>query len=205
MLRIGTVAPAPLWYLSSFLVELLPGKLFSHKMLEELALIGHLYDKSFDIGITTRPVPELVSQEMMRENIYVSAPVGHPFAKRDTLSFTELGAESFILYEHIGFWMQVHKRLMPNAQFFLQSDRQVFLQLMATTHTLGFVSDAPSAYPKTSDIAEVVLRSSIPLLDPEAHATFYLVAREDTLQTNDLVKTLMDRVPGSPDQAGKTT
>lgn len=194
MLRVGTCAPAPLWYLNSILIQLAPGTMLAQEMLEDREVERRLYDASLDLGITTRPVPGMDSRPLMRENIYVSAPHDHPLAGRESVSAADLAGETFILYGGIGMWMQMHERLMPDTLFIRQDDREVFLQLMATTHTLGFASDAPipsrqlSPGPESARIARV----NVPLSDPEAHATFYLSARPDDVQDRPVVRTLME-------------
>ncbi len=198
MLRIGTCAPAPLWYLTTYLVSIIPGTMLGQEMMDEDELERRLYENSVDLAIANRAVAGMACRPLMRENLYVSAPVEHPFARRDSMSFADLGHETFILYGQIGFWEDVHRRMMPDATFIRQDDREVFLQLMRTTHALGFASDAPViARPRIADATDEprVERVNVPLTDPEAHATFYLAARPDRLQGDGPVATLMREVP----------
>lgn len=73
--------------------------------------------------------------------------------------------------------------MTPHAHMVVQEDREVWRQLMRTTRMLGFSSDAPVLM--RPDVAgeaaegEVRSRAFVPIRDPEAHATFYLCARED--------------------------
>lgn len=193
MLRVGTCAPAPLWYLTSLLVSILPGTMFGQEMLGEDELERRLFDGTLDVAITNRMVAGMDCCLLMHENLYVSAPVEHPFAKRASLSFADLGSETFILYGGIGFWNEVHERLMPHAMFIRQDDREVFLQLMKTTHALGFASDAPGMS-RFDDWQTQVTRVNIPLTDPEAHATFYLAAQPAKTEGNGAVATLFRRI-----------
>ncbi|MGI6230339.1 MAG: LysR family transcriptional regulator [Tractidigestivibacter sp.] len=204
MLRIGTVAPAPLWYLTSFVVESLPGTMFRQEMLEEDALEQRVYDGTLDVAIAMRKVPGMRCRLFMRENLYLSAPEGHPLASRSSVSFGDLDYETYILYDTIGFWNGVHERMMPHALFIRQSDRQVFRELMRTTRALGFASDAPVVIYQQhlkSEQDDPVKRVAVPITDPEAHASFYLVARPDLLETNEAVATIMEAVPSLEEES----
>lgn len=205
MLRIGTVAPAPLWYLSTFLVNTIPGTMFRQDMLEENILEQRLYGGEEDLIITLRPVPGMVSKAYMNENLFLSAPADHPLARRSEVSFADLDGDTYILYDAIGFWREVHDRLMPHAMFIRQDDHRIFRELMRTTRTLGFASDAPMVDPANPyDRAETTVeRVNIPITDPEAHATFYLVARPDTLEKNEAVAQIMRTVPSLEDLASE--
>ena len=98
-------------------------------------------------------------------------PIDHELAQRASLSFADLDGRTFLLYEQIGFWHEVHTRLMPHATFVMQPDRTIFLQQIRTSDLLGFTTNAPE---NTSGHES---RVAIPITDPEAHVTYYLGVR----------------------------
>lgn len=194
MLRVGGCAPAPQRYFAIQLIEHLPGTILSQEMFDEPgALLDRLREGSVDIAVLNEPAPGMKNLPFMRGNLFVSAPVEHPFARCEKLSFSDLGSETFVLYAGIGFWAEIHERLMPHALFIRQDDYEVYSELMRTSHALGFSSDAPVfASPSSAHDKMNVERVDVPITDPEAHASFYLVAREDTLERNEAVAKIFE-------------
>ncbi len=202
VLRVGTIAPAPLWYLTSLIVERMPGALVSSEMVGDEADVERaLFDSLIDLAICTREAPGMRSVLLMRESLYLSAPKDHPLAQRESVSFADLDGETFLLFGGIGFWGDMHRRMTPHARMVVQEDREVWRQLMRTTRMLGFSSDAPVLM--RPDVAGAgaggegqVERVFVPIRDPEAHATFYLCAREDAYADGGLVRAVTDVVRG---------
>jgi DNA-binding transcriptional LysR family regulator len=198
VLSVGTIAPAPLWYLTSLIVERMPGALVSSEMVGDEADVERaLFDSLINLAICTRKAPGMRSVLLMRENLYLSAPKDHPLAQRENVSFEELDGETFLLFGGIGFWGDMHRRMTPHAHMVVQEDREVWRQLMRTTRMLGFSSDAPVLMrPDVVGEAEggegQVERVFVPIRDSEAHATFYLCAREDAYAGGGLVRAVMD-------------
>lgn len=152
----GAIAPAPLWYLTSLIVEHMPGALVSSQMVGDEADVGRaLFDSLIDLAVCMREVPGMRSVLLMRENLYLSAPEDHPLAQRKSVSFADLDGETFLLFGGIGFWRGVHRRMTPHAHVVVQEDREVWRQIMRATRMLGFSSDAPVLM--RPDIAAVAL------------------------------------------------
>jgi LysR family cyn operon transcriptional activator len=202
VLRVGTIAPAPLWYLTSLIVERMPGALVSSEMVGDEADVERaLFDSLIDLAICTREAPGMRSVLLMRESLYLSAPKDHPLAQRESVGFEDLDGETFLLYGGIGFWGDMHRRTTPHAHMVVQEDREVWRQLMRTTRMLGFSSDAPvlmrpDVAGEGSGAEGTVERVFVPIRDPEAHATFHLCVREDSYEAGGLVREVMDLVDG---------
>ena len=202
VLRVGTIAPAPLWYLTSLIVERMPGALVSSEMVGDEADVERaLFDFLIDPAICTREASGMRSVLLMRESLYLSAPKDHPLAQRESVSFEDLDGETFLLFGGIGFWGDMHRRTTPHAHMVVQEDREVWRQLMRTTRMLGFSSDAPVLV--RPDVAgagasddDQVERVFVPIRDPEAHTTFYLCVREDAYADGGLVRSVIDLVEG---------
>lgn len=202
VLRVGTIAPAPLWYLTSLIVERMPGALVSSEMVGDEADVERaLFDSLIDLAICTREVPSMRSVLLMRESLYLSAPKDHLLAQRESVSFEDLDGETFLLFGGIGFWGDMHRRTTPHAHMVVQEDLEVWRQLMRTTRMLGFSSDAPVlvrpdvAGAGASDDGQVE-RVFVPIRDSEAHTTFYLCVREDAYADGGLVRSVIDLVEG---------
>lgn len=73
----------------------------------------------------------------------------------------------------LGYWHQVHERLLPSAHFVTQPDRTIFLQQVRTSELHTFTPNAPE------NTSAHESRKAIPIADPKAHVTFHLCARAD--------------------------
>ena len=177
-LLVGTVAPAPVWHLTALTVERFPGTLLNPVTLPEDEVERRLMNRSVDLAITLRPqiLPTMRSTRIMTEDLYAFLPKGHRLATRDTVSFADLDGESFLVLSEVGFWMDMLRRHMPNANIVEQADRSVFEQLVRTTELLSFVTNV------TQGIREGLDRVAVPIADADAHATFFLSALVDAPQ-----------------------
>ncbi|MBQ6523180.1 MAG: LysR family transcriptional regulator [Atopobiaceae bacterium] len=174
-LLVGTVAPAPVWRLTALTVERFPGTLLNPVILPEDEVERRLMNRSVDLAVTLKPMilPTMETVQLMTEGLFAFLPPSHPLASRETVSFADLDGESFLVLSQIGFWMEMTRRNLPNAQIVEQADQFVFEQLMRTTDLICFVTDATRAR------REGESRVAVPIVDADAHATFYLSALTD--------------------------
>ena len=174
-IKVGSIAPAPIWNLTARIIERFPGKILEADMLDEEAIEPGLINRTIDLGITRKPspLPPLVSIPLMTEHLFLSAPHNSKFSHKEWINWKEIDGETFLLYEQIGFWRSVVDNAIPHAEFVIQKDREVFLQLSMSTDLLCFTTDAPQNRELSKD------RKAIPIRDTNAHATFYLIARTD--------------------------
>lgn len=172
--RVASVAPAPTWRLSSLILEQQPTTILEPDISPHEEVVARLLNRACDLAVTTRELafPTVLTCAFMHEDLYVNVPVAHPLHDRPSLSFADLDGESFLIYQQIGFWMDVHRRNLPHASFVLQPDRTIFLQQVSTSSLLTFTTNAPENNSKSS------ARVAIPLTDEEAHATYYLCVHE---------------------------
>lgn len=174
-LLVGTVAPAPVWHLTALTVERFPGTLLNPLTLPEDEVERRLMNRSVDLAITLRPMilPTMRSTQIMVEDLYAFLPKNHRLVGRDTVSFSDLDGESFLVLSEVGFWMDMLRRNMPHANIVEQADRSVFEQLVRSTELLSFVSNITQAKREGLD------RLPVPITDADAHATFYLSVLAD--------------------------
>lgn len=173
-LRVGTCAPAPVWRLTSLIVEGFPGTILSPITEDERMLERDLFDRAVDLAITVRPMalPNTLSLPFMTEDLYAFIPAGNPLSKRPMVSWLDLDGNAFLVMDTIGFWMGVARAGLPNAQIIEQHDENVFRQLSRTTDLVTFVTN------QTTDKRQGACgnRVAVPISDASAHATFYLTA-----------------------------
>lgn len=186
-LKVSSVAPAPTWRLTALTVERFPGVILDPDLVTPQQADAALINREADFSITLHPLqlPGMVSIPLMTEDLYASVPADSEFAKKKTLSFAELDGQSFLVYEQIGFWMDMCNEQMPHAQVIVQKDRTVFTQLVKSTNLLCFTTDAPE------NAGTFDNRVRVPIIDGAAHATFFLNARTDA---TDQVNQIMDWV-----------
>ena len=168
----AAVAPAPVWNLTARIVERFPGTILAPEVLSDAEVDRRLFDRTADLAITRKPIalPNCECIPLMVENLSVSVPKSHPLAARTHVSFADLVGETFLVMDGIGFWKGVYERGIPDVHSIAQRDREVFLQLVASSDILCFTTDAPQ------NRNAVPGRVVVPISDAEAHATFYLVA-----------------------------
>ena len=172
-LRVGTVAPAPLWRLTALMTERFPELVLTSRMLPEDEVEAGVLSGGADLGITLHPAAQPVTRSclLMVENLSVVLPVGHPLATRPSVGTAELDGETFLLFEGIGFWRGLCDEHFPNSEFVVQEDRAVFEQLTRSSSLPYFVTDAPVFAARPSG------RAVVPIHDAMARATFHLLVR----------------------------
>ncbi|WP_455137737.1 LysR family transcriptional regulator [Thermophilibacter sp.] len=181
-LRVGTVAPAPLWRLTSLMVERLPEETLTSETLTNDDVLRGLADGTLDLGIvdekplTGDDAPRtrgLLACELMRENLSVALPPNHPLAARRSVTAADLDGQTFLIFTDIGVWRDAVDAALPHAALIEQRDRGVFSQLARTTPHCVFTTDAPYLD------AQVPGRVIVPVDETWAHLTFWLVVRAD--------------------------
>ena len=202
-LRVGTVAPAPLWRLTSLMVERLPEETLTSETLTNDDVLRGLADGTLDLGIAdekplvgeTPRTRELLTCELMRENLSVALPPNHPLAARRSVTAADLDGQTFLIFTGIGVWRDAVDAALPHAVLIEQRDRGVFSQLARTTPHCVFTTDAPYLD------AQVPGRTIVPVDETWAHLTFWLVMRADARgETRQLFEWSQTRAP-EPDRA----
>lgn len=110
-------------------------------------------------------------KECGKESLMFALPKGHKYAKRKSLTFSELNGENMLLMPDIGFWSFVLKK-MPNSRFLTQNDNFSFNELVQASSLPSFVSNLSEKYRKAPPG-----RINVPISDEEATVTYYLVCK----------------------------
>ncbi len=180
--RIGTCAPAPLWFLTSTIVGNFPGTIVDSTTMNTQKLEDALTNGEIDIAITTNPTSSsgIHTCPFMEEHLSVMVPPDHPLASKQSVCFKDLDGEPFLIYADIGFWWNVCRKHLPHTSFVRQKDRVLFQQMEETSDLLTFATSAPITVHRRND------RVSIPIDDPASHATFYFMTDEENKHAMDL-------------------
>ena len=182
MLRVGTVAPAPLWRLTALPVERFPRETLTSRMLDQQGIIHMVSNGTLDLGIIEANIPSakpkalrdagLRSCPLMVEELSIILPPSHPLAAYKSLTAAQLDCETFLIMTDIGFWRQRVDHALPHATFIEQNDSMVFSQLAHSSPYCMFITNAPFRGDPPAG------RVIVPFDDPAAHADFLLVTRD---------------------------
>lgn len=177
---LGVCAPAPIWRLAPLIANRFPHMSLQTELDSEERLLDGLENNLYQL-IVTHKKPEAPScfwKECGRETLMFSLPKGHRYARRKSLSFAEMNGENMLLMSDIGFWNFVRTEKMPDSRFLTQSDRFSFNELVQASSLPSFTSDLAEKYTETASG-----RVKVPITDPDAAVTYYLVCKAEKKQT----------------------
>lgn len=184
-ITVASVAPAPLWYLFLELTNLYPDKQIQHHICSTDKVLKAIEKKTVDLvvlpfandGDSTDCLPYL------KESLDIVVSPDHALAQQDTVSFSEIDGYNFLLMNKIGFWNDLVQEKMPASKFLIQSSRFEFEEL-ANNSTLPRFATNLSKDRETLQTERVI----IPLSDPEAHVTYYLVSFNPDIHLAEFIK-----------------
>lgn len=184
-ITIISVAPAPLWYLFPELTNLYPDKQIRHHICSTDKVLEAIEKKSVDLVVlpfaydadSTDCIPYL------KESLDIVVSPDHALAQQDTVSFSEIDGYNFLLMNKIGFWNDLVQEKMPASKFLIQSSRFEFEELANNSTLPRFATNLS----KDRKILHTE-RAIIPLSDPEAHVTYYLVSFNPDIHLAEFIK-----------------
>lgn len=174
-LIVKSCAPAPLWVLLPKLSAAYPGMTISSHICPNETVLDFWASGGCDIAILPFPLEtkEGSVKEFMHEKLFVCVPPTHELAQHEKLTFADINGFNFLLRTELGFWDTLCREKMPASRFLVQTDEFTFDELVASSSLPCFTTDyfknAQERYPG---------RVFVPLVDPEADVTFYLVERK---------------------------
>lgn len=172
-ISIGSCTPFPLNELIPVLTERLSGKTITSEIKTDETLIRGLKSHTYQMVILHHDPEdrELFCQRFMTENLYASLPIGHPLTERDYVTFEDLQDIQFLMDGNIGFWLERTEHHIPEENMLVQRNFDAFASLVDTTDIALFNTDQyiVRGY-------EPPRRVSVPIDDPDAHATYWLAA-----------------------------
>lgn len=179
--RVETCTPSALWTLTPMLVSRAASARIASDVVEEALALRDLAAGRCDLAIVASEphVPGVLSTPLMEERLYLSAPSGHPLARRESVRLSELDGEAFLVFGGIGWWWGVLDRNLPHSHIERQDDREVFRGQLAATDRLAFASDAGVNVRFNEQVGSAGSRALVPIEGEDARATFWLARRAD--------------------------
>lgn len=172
-ITLGICAPAPVWRLAPLISHIFPHLSLQTETNSDAELLKGLDNNTYQL-IATHIKPngeQYFQKEYMKEALMFSLPENHRYARRKSLSFSEMNGENMLLMSDIGFWDFV-KNKMPDSRFLTQDDRFSFQELLLASSLPAFTSDLAGKYMELPPV-----RTNIPISDEDATVTYYLVCR----------------------------
>lgn len=171
---VESCAPAPLWSLLPPLSSRFPEQTVSSKLSDISLIIENVTSGNCEIGILPYPVSisgfECIP--FIREELSVCVPRDHELADCGSVTFDELNGFNCLLLSKIGFWTELCREKMPASKFLIQQDEFAFRELVRESTLPCFTTNL------AADTASLLRgRSILPVTDPEANVTYYLICR----------------------------
>lgn len=184
-ISLGICAPAPMWTLAPLIANLFPHMSLQTKTEHNDKLFADLDNNVYELIATyQKPMGEqYFFKECGTETLMFSIPKNHKYARRKSLTFSEMNGENMLLMSDIGFWSFVEAK-MPDSRFLTQKDRFSFNELIQASSLPSFITNLSEKYRKLSSN-----RVNIPISDKEATVTYYLVCKTERKKN---FKTLFD-------------
>ncbi len=186
---IGSCAPVPLHEIIFLLTQDFPDVSIHSELKDDQYLISGLQNDLFNLIILHESPADknLFRLKCGSEKLFLAVPHEHHFATKDGIFLEELNGEKILLYSKIGFWYHLCLQKAPNAKFLMQSERDVFKELVEVSPFLSFTTDFLIK-------AGLAQKNCVykPILNAEANVTYYCVCKSN--QKN-LFKNLFAKLP----------
>lgn len=174
---IRSCAPAPLWEILKKLNSSQPEMMIASAVCQNDEVLAALQDHTCDIAILPFPLDGMNTRAFMRERLYVCVPREHQLAGYESLSFEDINGFNFLLRTELGFWDALCRQKMPATKFLVQTDEYAFNELVVSSSLPCFSTDYGQRHG-----AAYEERVNIPIRDPEADVTFYVVKNNNMNQ-----------------------
>lgn len=190
-ISIATCTPSPLWTLEPLIHKIYPEMLVKSHVCNTEKLLSELYKKESQIVLSTEPVcsSDVLCLPYTREDLMLSLPENHPLSSRKVIHFNDLAGETMLLYSKIGFWHDLHARKTPHTRYLLQDERSIFNEIVKSSALPSYTTNL--AIQKEGPATNRII---IPIDEPEAHVTYYLVMlKKNRIHYKKLLEEITDR------------
>lgn len=118
----------------------------------------------------------LSCRKWREEHLSFLLPKRHRFARRKSLSVSEMNGENMLLFQDIGFWHDLVVEKMPDSRFLVQTERYSFWELIENSTMPVFTTDY--YHDSFSETPPITNRITVPITDPEFNVSYYLVCNK---------------------------
>lgn len=184
-ITVSSCAPAPLWYVLPALSLAYPDMTIASSIKSVPAICQDLDSESCQLAILPHDTQcgHYINIPFLKENLSVCVPASHDLAGRSSVTFFELNGFNFLLNSEIGFWDEMCRIQMPASRFLVQTDQFEMEELIKESSLPCFTTNlVEDSHGLLAD------RIKIPVTDPEANVTYYLVCHSASIAYADAIK-----------------
>lgn len=173
---LGCCAPIPHMELVSMLSQIYAGMTISSELLNDERLLAGLKEGKYHLVVLHQKPADSALHWVTcgKEKLYLSVPPAHPLASASGIWLKDLSGLSLLLYSSIGFWYDLCMEKIHNPRFLLQTDLEVFNELVSASALPCFATDVTMTQASRQEN-----RITIPILDPEADVTYYCTCKKE--------------------------
>ena len=117
----------------------------------------------------------IVCKKYIEEHLSICVPPTHALAGYKEVTTGMINGYNCLLSSDIGFWTNFHKRKLPASRLLVQTDEFAFKELVRESTLPCFTTDLARDYFSE----EMNGRTIIPITDPEANVTYYVLYHTD--------------------------
>lgn len=172
-ISIGSCAPAPLWGIAQLFRKQYPDFPVDSEVEEnERILLDRLKNHKYSTVILTHPVQSeaFTCLKVFHETLHIAAIPEDPLSKKTSVTFEELNGTNILVSSNTGYWNVLCKEKLPDSLLLVQNDLLAYKTLMEVSTLVTFRTNL--TIPKFRNSEN---RIYIPVIDPEATLTFYLI------------------------------
>ena len=179
---ISSCAPAPLWYVLPALSSAYPDMTIASSIKSIPSICEDLDSELCQLAILPHDsqYEHYVNIPFLKENLSVCVPTSHNLAKRSSVTFSDMNGFNFLLNTEIGFWDEMCRTQMPASRFLVQTGQFEFEELIRESSLPCFTTNLAKG---SQDL--LADRIKIPVTNPEANVTYYLVCHSQSIAHTD--------------------
>lgn len=173
---IASCAPGPMWKLEETLKQVYPQLQVISTIEDQQILMTQLKEQQCQMIITPFEIkdPDIFSIPYLKEELFISLPLTHPFKDQTSVSFKDLDGQTMLLYSKIGFWYDLHVKTMPHTTFLFQDERFIFKEVVKASSLPSFTSNI-----SIEREGKMKNRIILPIEDEEARVQFFISMLKD--------------------------
>ena len=120
----------------------------------------------------------IVCKKYIEEHLSICVPPTHALAGYKEVTTGMINGYNCLLSSDIGFWTNFHKRKLPASRLLVQTDEFAFKELVRES-VMALPDDSILVDYRDYFSEEMNGRTIIPITDPEANVTYYVLYHTD--------------------------
>lgn len=175
----GSIAPAPIDEIVPKLQQRFMNRIIKSELLNtESELLERLDSGKFDFVILRDKLDGYSCRELFTEHLSIFVPKKHRLAREKSVQLSDLAGEKLLVLKDLGFWGDVVRKKIPNADFFWIEERRHLIDLINLSKIPNFITNITEV---SEHYRPIVTRErvAVPITDREVNITFYLVCKEE--------------------------